>query len=183
MTRWIAADDPAWEDLFTRHEESGFLFRAQQHRGGDREDQALTQFLCGEPVDIDWRVARTREQVTGGRSMTRVLVVVEPQTSFMRLELRVCAALAEAGEEIKVLTLPAGSGRVGVPEQDFWLVDDREVWRLHHHRNFRPRGAELIDDPAEVADHRRARDVAVRTSTPLTQYLLARPEIAELRRT
>jgi hypothetical protein len=48
------------------------------------------------------------------------------------------------------------------------------VWNMHYYENFRFAGAELLDDPDDVSQHLRWRDLALARAVPLNEYLAAR---------
>jgi hypothetical protein len=78
--------------------------------------------------------------------------------------------LVDAGEDIRIIAVPEG-GRPGeLPPYDFWLFDDRDVWKMHYYENFRFAGAELLDAPEAVAQHLRWRDLALARAVPLREY-------------
>ncbi len=78
------------------------------------------------------------------------------------------------GETIGIISLRDGDWPAGVPRHDYWMFDDRDVWRMHYDDRFWFVGAELLDDPAVVADHMEWRDTAIAQSTPLAEYLVSR---------
>ena len=177
MTRWISSTgQPEWEALFTGFARSAYRLEGQQVYGDAGQDEYVAQFLSGRPVEVDWawydRVMR--EKTRGGRRNVKVRIVVEPPTPYTRMELSVYPHMVQAGEEIRVLAVQMGDWPAGQPHHDYWLFDDRDVWRLHYHENFHFKGAELIDDPAVVAEHLRWRDLALAESVPLDEYLAAR---------
>ena len=45
---------------------------------------------------------------------------------------------------------------------------------MHYHENFRWKGAERIDDPAALEEHRNARDAALARAVSLDEYLASR---------
>ena len=100
--------------------------------------------------------------------------MVEPPTPYTRLELTPYPKMAEAGEDIHILACQQGEWPSEQPHHDFWLFDDRDVWRMHYHENFHFKGAELLDDPASVAEHRRFRDLALTHAVPLHDFLASR---------
>jgi hypothetical protein len=145
------------------------------------EDAGLANFLAGKPVDVDWTFLRETSAIqrAKGATLTKVRVVVEPQTQYTQLELTLYPIMAEIGEDIHILTVQQGDWPDGVPHQDYWLFDERDLWRMHYHENFRFKGAELIKDEHAVADAIRARDVALDRAVPLAGYLAQHPEILE----
>lgn len=174
MSRWIrTTKDPAWAELFTSYTRSAFRLEGQQTYSNPDEDAALARFLAGEPLDLDlsWTSSRTRAQAAAGRTKTRVRVVVEPLTDYTRFELVVYPELVAAGEDIRIIAVPEGGSPDGLPEHDYWLFDDRDVWRMHYNDHYRFSGAEQVVDPDVIAQHLRWRDAALAQAVPLDEYL------------
>jgi hypothetical protein len=98
--------------------------------------------------------------------MTRVHAVTEPLTDYLRFELElVYPSGASVGEDIRIIE----TSGVDMLEGDFWLIDDW-VATMHYDAGTWL-GVTLTDDPVAVADHRAWRDILLRTSTPLADYL------------
>jgi hypothetical protein len=70
--------------------------------------------------------------------------------------------------------VPEGGRPRDLPLHDFWMFDDRDVWKMHYYENFRFAGAELLDDPDVVLQHLRWRDLALSRAVPLHEYLASR---------
>jgi hypothetical protein len=177
MTRWITSTaQPEWSDLFTGYTKSAFRLEGQQTYSSPSEDATLARFVAGQPLELDltWTKSRTRAQVAAGRTKTRVRVVVEPPNDYTRLELFVYPELAEAGEEIRIISVPEGHLPTDLPPYDFWLFDDHDVWRMHYDDTYRFVGAELIEDEDAINQHLQWRDVALARSVPLNDYLASR---------
>ena len=178
MTRWInSTDDPAWSALFTGYTKSAYRLEGQQsYSDHGEEDAALARFLAGEPLglDLSWTASRTRAQVAAGRVKTRVRVVVEPPNDYTRLELVVYPELADAGEDIRIISVPKGEWPAGLPQHDYWLFDDRDVWQMHYNDDHTFHGAELIEDEAAISHYLQWRDIALAQAVPLSDYLAAR---------
>lgn len=181
MSRWINPGSPDWKALFTGYERSAYRLECQQWYSSPSEDAELVNYLNGRPLDTDWSYLRETVGVqrAKGATKTKVRVVVEPQTQYTQLELRVYPIMAEIGEDIRILTVQQGDWPEGVPHEDYWLFDERDLWRMHYHENFRFKGAELIEDESAVADAIRARDAALNSAIPLADYLAQHPEILE----
>lgn len=184
MSRWIdAADREAWSALFTGYEESAYRLEGQQMYSSQVQDEHLARFLSGQPLDIDWTWFRStlRAQIEAGRRQVKVRIVVEPPTQYTQLELLLYPEMAAAGEEIRIIAVQQGDWPEDQPHYDYWIFDDRDVWRLHYHENFHFKGAELLDDPD--ARHRRQRDLALAMAVPLEHYLATRAPTDDQERT
>jgi hypothetical protein len=138
------------------------------------EAEPFRRFLAGEPQDPEWREPwkrLVRDAARDGKRMARVHVVGEPLTDYLRFELT-CAypANVEAGEDVRILQSSQWAP-LTLPQDDFWLFDDREAAFLIYDADGNFQGAETTSDPAVIADYREARDLAMRHSVPLADYL------------
>lgn len=177
MSRWIrSTKDPEWAGLFTGYARSAYRLEGQQMYSTPVEDEHLATFLSDRPVEFDltWRLSKTQAQMAAGRTETTVRIVVEPPTVYTRFELSVYPRLVAAGEDIRIIAVPQGGRPPELPLHDYWLFDDRDVWRMHYHENFRFAGAELLDDPRVIAEHLQWRDLALARAVPLHEYLSSR---------
>ncbi|MDQ7810910.1 hypothetical protein Q5425_44915 [Amycolatopsis sp. A133] len=123
---------------------------------------------CEIPAD-DPRLVRQRQQLSGGRVLQRVQVVVPPVSDYLRFAFAYYRRFAEAGEDIRVLdasAVPAG----GLPEHDFVLLDDEVVIKLLH----APEDGRVLDRQplvhADVARFRAYRDFALAEAVPFAEY-------------
>lgn len=179
MIRWIGDDDEEeWTALFTGYQASAYRQECQQIYTSTEEDASLARFLSGRPVELDWTWLRstTRRQIAAGRTKTQVRIVVEPPTQYTQLELTLYPEVLAAGGDVRIIAVRQGDWP-DLPHHDFWLFDDRDVWRLHYHENFRFKGAELLDDPEVVAQHRQWRDTALALAVPFVDYLAPRQQL------
>jgi hypothetical protein len=177
VSTWIhSTTQPEWSDLFTGYQRCAYRLEARQVYSSPMEDAALQRWLAGEEPELDltWTVSRTRAQLALGRTKTRVRVVVEPPTDYIRHELTVYPHLAAGGEEIRIIAVPEGSRPGNLPSYDYWLFDEREVWRMHYNDDHTFFGAERLDDPDAADLHLRWRDNALAQAVSLGDYLRAR---------
>lgn len=177
MIRWIGDDDTAeWAALFRSYQRSAYRLEGQQVYSSPAEDAYLATFLAGKPVELDLsdRRERMRHDAATGRTKIIVRIVVEPPTPYTRLELAVYPQMARTGDDIRIIAAPQGRRPPELPLHDYWLFDEREVWKMHYYENFHFAGAELLDDPDVVAEHLRWRDIALSRAVPLHDYLASR---------
>lgn len=177
MSHWIhTTKDPEWAKLLTTYTTSAYRLEGQQTCSNPNEDAHLARFLAGERAEFDLskRLSRTRTQIAAGRAKTTVRVVVEPPTDYTRMELTIYPQMVAAGEDIRIIAVPEGSWLAGLPRHDYWLLDDRDVWRMHYGDDFRFAGAELLEGEDVIADHLQWRDTALAQAVPLHDYLAAR---------
>jgi hypothetical protein len=164
--------DPRFGQLFTSVRRSWFRLETRQHYDAISERDSFAAFLRGQPIDTTpgpWQ-QMIRGHVAAGRHLSRVHVVEEPLSDYIRYELEVYAPNAEAGEDVRLIVVPSGTWPTGVPRQDYWLFDDEHLWHMDYDADDAFQAARLIDDPAVVDQHRQWRDTALAQSIPLAQY-------------
>jgi hypothetical protein len=167
--------DPAFERLFTDVRRSWFRLETLQRYDVPYERQPFAAFLRGEPIDTapgPWQ-AMIREHVAAKRKLTRVHVIEEPLTDYIRYELAAYAPNAEAGEHVRVIAVPRGAWPTGIPRHDYWLFDDERLWLMDYDATGAFDAARHVDDPAAVEQHRQWRDTALARSISLTDYAAA----------
>jgi hypothetical protein len=171
VSRWILSTDRAeWGQLFTAYQHSSYRLEAQQIYSNPNE--RVEQFLAGtaEPPTYEWRLSRVRDRIAAGATKTTVRVVVEPPTDYTRMEMYYYPILAAGGEDIRVIVLAEGEWPEGLVDYDYFVFDERDVWRMHYNEDFSFRGAELLDGAEALAEHLRWRDVALAHAMPLREY-------------
>lgn len=176
MARRIeAGDDAAWAALFDSFAASAFRWEAQQYYDSPEEAAALARFQAGlDPgLDMSWEVETTRAYRTQGKRLARVRLVLEPATDYVRMALHYLPVLADAGEDIRVISRPAGTWPAGLPAHDFWIFDQRDVWVMHYDETGAFTCAELVDDDDLTAAHLGWQRNAVESAHPLAQYVAA----------
>lgn len=126
------------------------------------ENEALRKYLAGEPDDLGWFqdwLALIREATTKGKRFARVRVVSLPLTDYSRFGIWCSQYTNDAGEDIRYLTRPEADAE-GLPTYDYWLFDSRKLVRMYFDESDSFRGAEIIEDPAEVVQANFWRDAA-----------------------
>lgn len=175
MGRQIHRDDEdGWVALFDGFTTSAFRWEAQQHYESPEESAALARFRAGlDPgLDLSWEVDTTRAYLTQGKRLARVRLVLEPVSDYVRMALHYLPVLAEAGEDIRVLASPGYWPR-GLPQHDFWIFDDEDVWTMAYDDHGRFLLAEQVEESMLTGAHRAWRDEALRQAMPLSHYLAA----------
>jgi uncharacterized protein DUF6879/uncharacterized protein DUF397 len=153
-------------------EHAAFRLETQERYVDDEEQEPLRRFLAGEPPDdewfMDWYEAVAR-LAAGGRRMERVRVVDEPHSDYTRFGIDLARRLnVQAGEDIRYLPRQRAEG-LGLPGEDFWLLDSSRVLTLHFDAEMLL-GAELVTDPAAVVQHAYWRDAAWHHAIPVDEY-------------
>lgn len=160
---------------FSRFERSAFRLETLDRYTVPDEAEPYRRFLADEPQDPAWRepwAGYVREQVIAGKSMTRVRVLDEPLTDYLRFELTAgYPANVEAGEDIRVLRRTAHPG-LDIVEMDFWLFDDREIALMNYGPAGEFHGASVTSEPASsIEGFCRHRDKLWEYAVPLAEYL------------
>jgi hypothetical protein len=161
-------------DLFRRFTRSAWRWEAQGTYRQPDEVEPWQRWRDGVPVasDLDWLkpwLDDIRTATQAGKRFERVRVITDPPTEYLRWQMEVTPANIHAGEDIRVLS-EAAAQRLDLPEHDFWLFDAEQVAILHFGPNDL-HGAEIITDPATVAQHRFWRDIAWQHAIMFQDYV------------
>lgn len=167
--------DPDWEQMFRGVRSSWFRLETLQAYDVHYEAEEFASFQHTGTVDMTagpWQ-HMISDHVAHGRRLQRVHVVVEPVSDYLRYELAVYARNAAAGEDIRLIPVAKRNWPEQVPEQDdFWLLDDRDVWAMRYDSTGAFLTAEHLDDPSAVERARSIRDWTLDNSIPLADYRL-----------
>jgi len=174
MSRWIrpSADRAEWGALLTSYSKSCLHYEAQQIYSNPVENERVADFIAGRPMTptYEWRLSRVRQRAALGAIKTVIRIVVEPPTDYTRMEVATYPILVRGGEDIRVIAVPVGTWPDDIPRHDFYLFDDREVWRMHYNDDHTFAGAEQLDGEEVLARHLRWRDRALELAVPLHDY-------------
>ncbi|RSM35204.1 hypothetical protein DMA12_45265 [Amycolatopsis balhimycina DSM 5908] len=100
----------------------------------------------------------------------RVHVWRSPLTDYLRYECEWGYAYnAEAGEEIRVIDTAEQTKPAAVIDEDFWLINDTHVAKMHYDPDGRFLGS-TIAEPPEIQQYRAARDAAWAAAVPFVDY-------------
>jgi hypothetical protein len=163
-----------FERLFTTFQHTAFRLEVRERYNGiGYEVEPLRQFLAGQPVDLAF--ARSwfdlmRSHRAAGRRVERVRVVSRPHSDYTRYALWLCQFNSEAGEDIRYLDRALA---VGLPDEDYWLLDSSRLYILRFDDDDNLLGADLIENPATVVQHCFWRDAAWHHATPYPRYIEA----------
>ncbi|MDV6012799.1 DUF6879 family protein [Haloechinothrix sp. LS1_15] len=159
----------ALEDFRARvrgFERSTWRWECQPDHSVSREASSLAAFLTGEPKPADhnaaWRET-VRGLVASGRYIGRVRAVRHPLTDYQRYQLAWgIPGNVEAGEDIRILDVTKDS--LGLPDYDFWLLEEQEVIRLNFDGNGRVLSRGPVEDP-DLSQYLKWRDAALQHAT------------------
>jgi hypothetical protein len=170
----VAALTPGeFEDRFTGlFQREAFRLETLDWYDSPGTDERVRRFLAGQPDDPAIRAGWDEllaEARAAGKRMSRVHVVTEPLSDYLRFELDFYRGSAAAGEDIRILPRSRVTG-LDLPGFDFWLMDgttaavmtygDRGLWL----------GVQVVTDPGFAARCRTWRDTAMACAMTLRDY-------------
>ncbi|MEU6704400.1 DUF6879 family protein [Streptomyces wuyuanensis] len=101
------------------------------------------RFLAGRDMGPAWDDNPWVRSMTGkGKRVSRD-VLRSPLTDYLRYELAAYPGNITAGETIGIIDL-SEQAVTGLPDHDFWLFDDQDVYRMHYTPEGAFIGAELL---------------------------------------
>ncbi|GGY22305.1 DUF6879 family protein [Streptomyces xanthochromogenes] len=155
--------------LFDTFERTAFRLETLDTYDVDDEREELARFLAGQDMGPEWADnSWVRSMTDRGKQVSRVHVLRSPLSDYLRFELAAYPGNVRAGEHIGIVDLSEQSV-TGLPDHDFWLFDDRDVYRMHYTREGAFIGAALL--PADsLAEYRGYRDAALAHAVPFGAY-------------
>ncbi len=138
-----------------------------------------TRYLAGEMKPNCERkkpwMEHIRGEVARGLHTYRVHVVRSPLNDYLRFEFEWGYVYnARAGEHIRILDLAERPKPADLLDEDFWLIDDREVLRMHYSEDGKYLGAKIA--PEEVVPrYQAAKDAAWSGAVDFADYWDAHP--------
>ncbi|MEU7635443.1 DUF6879 family protein [Streptomyces sp. NPDC039016] len=155
--------------LFDTFERTAFRLETLPEYDVEEEREEIARFLAGEDMGPEWSDNPwVRSMTDKGKQVSRVHVLTSPLTDYLRYELAAYPGNIEAGESIGIVDL-AERPVTGLPDHDFWLFDDRQVYRMHYTEYGAFIGAELLP-PDELGAYQGYRDVALTHAVPFADY-------------
>lgn len=160
--------------LFATFQKTAFRLETLPQYLVDEEVDAFDAYLHGgaRPTDLNsgW-INLVTEAASAGKSISRVHAMGEVLTPYLRFELQWFYPYnLQAGEEIRIFQAADPKAAFSdLPYCDFWLFDDSTVVRMDYDdegRFLRP-----VDVSDGLERYRQARDIAVRSSQPLEDFL------------
>jgi hypothetical protein len=168
-----------FEACFDRFRVSAFRLETLPCYDFTGEEERLAAFRAGRPLPE--RSVRTSpwlrhiaETTAAGKRWSRIHVVDHPLSEYMRFELVAYGESERAGEKIRIANRAADPALERL-HRDWWGFDletDRPFAALMQYDPAgRYLGAMVTDDPAAIGTCRAERDLALRHSVPLAEYL------------
>jgi hypothetical protein len=169
---WVARGDE-FAALFRGFQRSAWRWECQgtYHEPSEREPFRRWQAGDPDPTYLDGWAATVRGFRAAGKTFQRVRMVTEPPTEYLRWMFEVTSKNVAAGEDIRWIT-ESDAVALGAPRHDFYVFDDERVAIMSFDTNG-VAGAEVTDDPATLAQHRRWRDLVWSRATPHDQSAYA----------
>jgi hypothetical protein len=153
------------------YQHTAFRLEVRDWYNEPQERESFRRFLTGDPDyswNEDWEELQRRWAAEGKR-MTRVRVVTEPHTDYVRFMLDLARINVTAGEDIRYLPRNQAKG-LDLPDYDFWLIDSTKVGILHFGEDDILLGIEILDTPDLVVRHCYYRDVACHYAISFAEY-------------
>lgn len=155
--------------LFDTFERTAFRLETLAVYDVEEEREEFERFMAGGDMGPDWHDNPwVRSMTDKGKRVSRVHVLRSPLTDYLRYELAAYPGNIEAGESIGIIDL-AEQTVSGLPDHDFWLMDDRDVHRMHYTPEGKFTGAELLP-PDRLTEYQDYRDRALTAATPFATY-------------
>lgn len=157
--------------LLSSFTDTAFRLEARSEYAVDEERDALQGYLEGSRVPPsrfpwwqDW-LDMIRSLSAEGRVVGRVRVLSEPLTPYQRWECWGDRWHAAAGERIAYLPRSRAQA-IGLPLEDWWLFDSRQLVLMRFDDAGALTGTELVTDPAIVRVYRGWQKLALRHASP-----------------
>jgi uncharacterized protein DUF6879 len=157
-------------DLLRSFRQTAFRLESRDAYAMDFEHGEFARFLAGSPrppSEIGWW-KDWLDQIAGlasaGKHVSRVRVLAEPPSDYQRWMLWAAPWYAQAGEDIRYMTHREACD-LGLPDADWWLLDDEQAVILGFGDSDRLEALTLVTDPELIARYINWRDLAVRYAT------------------
>ncbi len=167
--------DVLWDGL----EREAFRLETLDRYAVPGEAGTVRRYLAGAPHEKTEFVRSwadyVADMVASGVTYHRVHVVQSPLSDYLRYEFEWgYAEYARRGERAYILDTAEVLQPDGVPDYDFWLLDNTHVIRMHYEPSGAFLGAELLPGSA-LDEHRYARDIALAHAVPFEQWWADHP--------
>jgi hypothetical protein len=166
---WLDGDswDEPWDNL--RHR--AWRLEAQPVYTMPAEADEFDRWKRGEEIapDQEW-LEEIRQSVEAGVHFGRVRVINgPPRSDYLRYQFEVgYEPTIAAGHDVRILDL-SRTQNPGLPDEDFWLLDDKPV-RMLYRTDGTQIGRKLVEDPNELPKYERYMQLAIDNSVPFNEY-------------
>lgn len=123
-----------FQELLKTFRSSSLHLETRDAYGTETELPHMAKWAAGEPDDFEWLqdwCDTLRQHAAAGRSVRRALIVSEPLSDYQRWAYSTTQPLVDAGEDIRWVPRRRVS-ELGIPGNDFYLLDDERVVFLHY---------------------------------------------------
>jgi hypothetical protein len=176
VTSVTSLSDQAFSSLFHEFEHTAFRLETLQQYSVEYEEAPFRAFRAGEerrsdPAYADW-VETIKSNRSAGKRMSRVHVIREPLSEYVRYELTwPYPDNVAAGEDIRILAVTGDTWPADLPRQDYWLFDSRHAAIMRYDEDGGFVEADLVEEPELIVQFNYARDVAIHLSVPYAEYM------------
>ncbi|MER6910722.1 DUF6879 family protein [Streptomyces sp. NPDC000594] len=155
--------------LFEDFERTAFRLETLDEYDIESEREEIARFLAGGDMGPEWADNPwVRSMTDRGKQVSRVHVLRSPLTDYLRYELSAYPGNITAGEDIGIIDL-SEQQVTGLPDHDFWIFDDRDVFRMHYTATGAFIGGEPLP-PEVLPEYREYRDRALAAAVPFASY-------------
>lgn len=112
----------------------------------------MAKWAAGEPDDLQWLEGwcdTVREHTAAGRTVRRARVVSEPLSDYQQWSHSIAHPMVAAGEDIRWVPRRLVSS-IGIPGNDYYLLDDELVIFLHYAGSGTSTGMTTSTDPTDA---------------------------------
>ena len=174
----VSITEETFDYLLATFKRSAFRMEMRDAYALDYEQEEFSRFLAGTPTpppQLDWWQSWL-DQITrltsDGKTISRVRVLAEPPSDYQRWMIWAAPWYAEAGERIAYMTQRKAYS-LGLPEGDWWLLDDERAVIMGFDDEDRLEVKTLITDPELITRYITWRDLAVRNATTAERFAAA----------
>ena len=128
----ITAED--FQELLRDFERSAVHVETRDAYGTETELPYMAKWAAGEMDDLAWLddwCSTLRGHVAAGRTVQRARLVSEPLSDYQRWSYSIAHPMVDAGEDIRWIPRRLVSS-IGIPGNDYYLLDDKMVIFLHY---------------------------------------------------
>ena len=164
---------------FDKFRVSAFRLETLRQYAVPAEDERIAAFRERRPLPersvrtSPW-LRRVAETTAEGKHWSRVHVVDEPLSEYVRFEMVTYRESAQAGEDIRITDRRADPA-LDALQTDFWLFDAETdhpfAALMHYDLDGHYVDAQVTSDGTAISACKAARDLALRHSLPLAAYL------------
>ncbi len=159
-----------FNQIFQAFESSAFKMETRDRYDVEGERDEFRSFLEGADMPEEWEDSPWMRSMTeAGKTLRRVHILRSPLSDYLRFELGWgYVGNVRAGEDIRIIDL-ADRELQGLPDHDFWLMDDSRVYRMHYGEDDGFLGAELLGEES-LPEYRAYRESAWSLAVRYVEY-------------